>query len=262
MTAAPDFVTLVAPAHWRTIDLVSDLHLKPEEPATAEAFAQYLALTRADAVLILGDLFEVWVGDDGATPGSFEAQCGQSMAACTAELAFMRGNRDFLMGSDFLARHGLRDLADPTVLAFAGRRILLTHGDLLCTADQAYQAYRKQVRAPAWQHEFLARPLAERRAIAAQMRAQSQAHHGAAGFYAPVDDALALEWLRAAGADTLIHGHTHDPADHVLAGDGGSHERARVVLSDWHVAGATRRAEVLRLTPHAMTRIDPSAAAS
>ena len=160
MTTVPPFGMLHAPDHWRTVDFISDLHLKPEEPATFEAWARYMAQTRADAVIILGDLFEAWVGDDAAAPGSFEARCGAVLDACPADLAFMRGNRDFLVGSDFLARHGMRDLADdPTVLVLGAQRIVLSHGDLLCTDDVAYQQFRQQVRSSDWQHVFLARPL-------------------------------------------------------------------------------------------------------
>ena len=251
MTALPDFGVLHAPEHWRTVDFISDLHLKPEEPATFEAWARYMAHPHADAVFILGDLFEAWVGDDAAAPGSFEARCGQVLDGCPAELAFMRGNRDFLVGGDFLARHGVRDLAaDPLVLDLGAQRIVLSHGDLLCTADTAYQQFRLQVRSTDWQRAFLARPLAERQAIARQMREHSEARHAATApaDYAQASDELARRWLLHAGACTLIHGHTHQPADHALGLDGQGHALTRVVLSDWHLDARTRRAEVLRLT--------------
>lgn len=250
MTAAPPFGVLRAPEHWRTVDLISDLHLKPEEPATFEAWAQHMRRTPADAVIILGDLFEVWVGDDGATPGSFEARCGQVLDDCRAELAFMRGNRDFLVGRDFLARHRVRDLADdPTVLEWGTQRIVLSHGDLLCTADTAYQQFRQQVRGAHWQQAFLARPLAERQAIARQMREHSEARHAATApaDYAQTDAALARQWLLQAHASTLIHGHTHQPADHALGIDAEGRALTQVVLSDWHIDAGTRRAQVLRL---------------
>lgn len=260
MMAAPPLTVLQAPADWRVIDFVSDLHLKPEEPATFEAFALYLQATRADAVLILGDLFEAWIGDDGATPDSFEARCGQALAGCGATLAFMRGNRDFLVGPGFLGHHGLRNLADPTVLVFGGQRWLLSHGDLLCTDDVPYQQFRAQVRAPEWQRAFLARPLAERHAIARQMRAQSQAHHADDPAHATIDETLARHWLQAAGATTLIHGHTHQPADHALGTSPEGRPLQRIVLSDWHIQGHQRRAQVLRLTTDGLARIDPLAA--
>lgn len=260
MTAVPTPGELVAPAHWRTVDFISDLHLKPEEPRTFDAWVRYMASTDADAVIILGDLFEAWVGDDAATAGSFEARCGQALDACRADLAFMRGNRDFLVGPGFLANHRMRDLAqDPTVLLFAGRRWLLSHGDLLCTDDLDYQRFRAQVRAPSWQHDFLARPLAERQAIARQLRAQSQARHAGLAVYADADDALARRWLATAAAATLIHGHTHQPADHALGADDRGRPLARIVLSDWHIDADMRRAQVLRLTADGKrVRLDPA----
>lgn len=258
MTSVPAFAELVAPAHWRTVDFISDLHLKPDEPQTFGAWAGYMAATRADAVFILGDLFEVWAGDDAASAGSFEARCGEVLAACHAELAFLRGNRDFLVGTPFLQRHRVRDLIDPTVLAFTGQRFLLSHGDLLCTEDVDYQRFRQQVRSADWQRDFLARPLAERQALARHMRAESQARHAEQAVYAHTDTALARQWLHAADATTLIHGHTHQPADHALGTDGQGRPLAQVVLSDWHIDARTHRAEVLRLQPSGRwTRLDP-----
>lgn len=246
----PSFATVHAPASWRVVDFISDLHLKPEEPQTVQAWARYMRATAADAVVILGDLFEAWIGDDAAMPGSFEARCGSILDSCNAHLAFMRGNRDFLVGSDFLSRHGVLDLAaDPTVLVLAnGQRLLLSHGDLLCVDDTAYQAYRKQVRDPAWQAQALALPLAQRRDIARQMRAQSSALQAEMdpARYADADDALARQWLQQAGAATLIHGHTHKPADHELAPDTRDRRLRRIVLTDWHVDAQAQRAEVLR----------------
>ncbi len=264
MTAVPPFGVLDAPESWRTVDLISDLHLRPEEPATFEAWAHYMAHTRADAVFILGDLFEAWVGDDAAAPGSFEARCGQVLDACPAALAFMRGNRDFLIGSDFLARHGVRDLADdPTVLVLGAQRWVLSHGDLLCTDDVAYQQFRQLVRNAEWQRAFLARPLPERQAIARQMREHSEARHAATApaAWAHTNAALARQWLQAGGAATLIHGHTHQPADHALGADADGRALTQVVLSDWHIDARTHRAQVLRLTADGgWTRLSPEAA--
>ena len=248
--ALPPFATLPARAHWRTVDFISDLHLQAGEPHTFKAWQHYLLHTPADAVFILGDLFEVWVGDDGAPPGSFEAHCGEVLRAAGAamDVFFMRGNRDFLVGADFLARCGVHDLADPTVLHFGGHACLLTHGDLLCTDDVAYQQFRSQVRKPEWQAAFLARPLAERQAMARQMREHSEAHQAAQGVYAHVDTALARRWLAGADATTLIHGHTHQPGDHALGADAAGRALTQVVLSDWHVTATERRLQVLRLT--------------
>jgi UDP-2,3-diacylglucosamine hydrolase len=264
VAGAPSFDLLEAPARWRVVDFISDLHLKPEEPRTFEAWSRYMAHTPADAVVILGDLFEVWVGDDAALGDSFEARCGAVLDGCSADLAFMRGNRDFLVGAAFLSRHRVRDLADPAVFTLAGQRFVLTHGDLLCTRDVAYQAFRRQVRAPAVQQAFLVRSLAERRVLARHMREQSEAGHD--GVMDPArtytDSDLVRAWLQAADAATLIHGHTHLPADHSLGFDTRGRALTQVVLSDWHIAAMTRRAEVLRLGASGeRARIDPAIAA-
>ena len=263
MTAVPRIAALGAPEHWRTVDFISDLHLTADEPLTFEAWERYLRATPADAVVILGDLFEVWVGDDSAVPASFEDRCGRLLRAVSASraLLFMRGNRDFLVGSEFLARSGVHDLADPTVLAFAGTRWLLTHGDLLCTNDVAYQRFRREVRADAWQRAFLARPLAERQALARQMRAQSARHQAEQLRHAEVDAALARRWLAQADATTLIHGHTHRPGDHALGADVLGRALRQVVLSDWHVSAQDRRAQVLRIdAAGAVRRLAPEQA--
>ena len=209
---------------------------------------------------MLGDLFEVWVGDDSALPGSFEAQCGEVLrqASAARDVFFMRGNRDFLVGSDFLSRCSVGDLADPTLLTFDEHTYLLTHGDLLCTDDVAYQQFRQQVRAPEWQSAFLARPLPERQAVARQMRAQSEAQHAAQGVYTQVDADLARRWLAEADATVLIHGHTHRPGDHALGADARGRPLTQVVLSDWHVTATERRLEVLRLSAQGgLQRVSP-----
>lgn len=259
MPHVPSIEPIAAPAHWRTVDFISDLHLSAEAPQTFALWADYLARTQADAVLILGDWFEVWVGDDAArVAGSFEAHCLQALTHCTADLAFMHGNRDFLVGADFLAEHGLRWLPDPCVLHWPEQRLLLSHGDLLCTDDLPYQRFRQQVRQAAWQHDFLARPLTERQALARHMREQSQAQQAASTVWADVDDTLARHWLLRAQANTLIHGHTHRPADHPLGHDTTGQALQRIVLSDWHLDANTRRAQVLRRHPDGqLSRLDP-----
>ncbi len=261
MPTVPQFAALQAPPDWRTVDFISDLHLKPDEPATFDAWAHYLQNTPAQAVFMLGDLFEVWVGDDAAAPGTFEHRCAQVLREASARTALhvMRGNRDFLIGAAFLSTCGVGDLADPTVLSFANRRWVLTHGDLLCIDDLPYQAFRREVRAPAWQRDFLARPLCERQAVARQMRAQSEAQQAAtSGVYACADAELARVWLHAANATTLIHGHTHQPADHTLGRSADGHPLTQVVLSDWHIAPDACRAQVLRLQADGhWTRLTP-----
>lgn len=254
----PGRVTL--PPSITVVDFVSDLHLSPELPRTLAAFEDYLSRTSAGAVFILGDLFEAWVGDD-ASALPFERQCVDMLAAAARRhpLHVMRGNRDFLLGDRFFAETGAVDLPDPVALhapGIAPAPVLLSHGDALCLADTAYQQFRAQVRQPPWQAAFLARPLEERQAIAAQMRAASRAHQQlqAPVTWADADPALAGEWLSEAGARTLIHGHTHRPQSENTEG------RARHVLSDWDCDQAAPRAQVLRWTPAGFARIAPSEA--
>jgi UDP-2,3-diacylglucosamine hydrolase len=237
---------------WQTIDFISDLHLQVAEPATAKAWFDYMASTegsQADAIFILGDWFEVWVGDDDEDP--FAALCAAVMRQRSkrSELFIMHGNRDFLMGVDLAERCGATLLDDPARLDFNGTSYLLTHGDALCTDDTSYMRFRELVRAPEWQAEFLAKPLAERKNIARQIRTQSQAQHGLATSYADVNELLALEWLNTHGCDVMIHGHTHKPASHKL----GSGERH--VLSDWDASATPKRLEVLRLTADGLSRL-------
>ncbi|KAF1047098.1 UDP-2,3-diacylglucosamine diphosphatase [Xylophilus sp.] len=250
--AAPRCAELVAPPHWRAVDFIADLHLQESEPLTVAAWRDYLFRTPADAVFILGDLFEVWIGDDAAVSGSFEDACGQTLREASQRLSlyFIAGNRDFLLGEAFLARAGMAALADPTVLAFAGRRVLLSHGDALCLDDHDYMRFRAQVRSPAWQAQVLARPLAERRLLARGIRSESASRKQAEAAYADADPALTRQWMQQAGATTLVHGHTHRPADHALP-DG----TERRVLSDWDLAALPPRAEALRLDAAGFRRI-------
>lgn len=250
----PQLAELAAPADWRTVDFISDLHLEPGQPATVQALRQYLAATPADAVFLLGDLFEVWVGDDAIDePGSFEGECCALLAHAARQrpLFFMHGNRDFLIGQGFTRHTGIAVLADPTVLQFAGRRWLLSHGDALCLNDVEYQRFRALARNPQWQAQLLARPLAERRAQGRSARSESEARKQAGtAVYADVDGPAAIGWLRAARADALIHGHTHLPADHVLAPG-----LSRHVLTDWDLAATPPRAGALRLTRDGLQRL-------
>lgn len=240
---------LTAPASWRTVDFISDLHLSAEQPETFAVWQDYLARTSSDAVFMLGDVFEVWVGDDlladaQAVGESFEARCAQAMnqAGTRLELFFMHGNRDFLVGQQLMTHCHMRLLDDPTVFEFGNRRWLLSHGDALCLGDMDYLQFRAQVRSPNWQTAFLAKPLAERQVIARALRAQSEARKKTDAVYADVDGPAALDWLSAANASTLLHGHTHRAGQHVLGND-----RQRVVLSDWDLYARPARAEVLRL---------------
>jgi UDP-2,3-diacylglucosamine hydrolase len=262
----PPVAELHAPGSWRTVDFISDLHLQAGEPATFQAWQHYMATTPADAVFILGDLFDVWIGDDvlGKRPAdnafaagsSFEDDCAQVLRDAAGRLAlfFMHGNRDFLLGQGQAAtslpdRCHFTLLDDPCALTFAGQRWLLSHGDALCLDDLPYMNFRRQVRSAAWQHNFLARPLAERQLMAQGMRQQSQQQHAqrekSGTPFIDLDRDATRAWLQVAGAPLLIHGHTHQPALHDL-GDG----LQRIVLSDWDANPAADhpRAEVLRLS--------------
>ena len=248
------FAEVVAPATWRTVDLISDLHLQADEPATFEAWQGYLETTPADALFILGDLFEVWIGDDAAQQPGFEADCVELLRSTAERLPvfFMHGNRDFLVGAAFAAQCGITLLDDPTVLSLHGERWLLSHGDILCLEDTEYLAFREQVRAPEWQSAFLARPLEERRALARSMREQSEARKQTPDtLWADVDTPAARAWLQRSRAKTLVHGHTHRPAQHDL-GDGWQ----RIVLSDWDAAAHPPRAQVLCLSVAGAQRVD------
>ncbi len=253
-TVAPPMAELVAPAGWHTVDFLADLHLEPAQPATLRALQQYLDATPADALFLLGDLFEVWVGDDAIDePGSFEGECCALLASAAQRRAlyFMHGNRDFLVGTGFTRHTDIAVLADPTVLGFAGRRWLLSHGDALCLNDVEYQRFRALARNPAWQAQLLARPLNERRAQGRSARSESEARKQAgSAVYADVDATAAITWLRAARAGALIHGHTHLPADHMLAPG-----LARHVLTDWDLGAHPPRAGALRLTADGLQRV-------
>jgi UDP-2,3-diacylglucosamine hydrolase len=249
-----------APPHWRAIDFVSDLHLAPELPRTAAAFLRYLAGSRADAVCLLGDVFEAWVGDDCRhQPFEHDLVAGLAAASALRPLYFMAGNRDFLVGADLCADAGMTALPDPTCLQAWGQRWLLCHGDAQCLSDTRYQAFRTQVRSDAWQRAFLARPLQDRVEAARAMRRESRMQRATVETLGDLDAAACRVLLRQAGASVLLHGHTHRPAEHDLGAG-----LCRVVLSDWDLDDdVAPRAEVLRL--HAdgqMQRLSPDQACS
>ena len=240
---------ITAPPHWQTVDFISDLHLQASEPQTLAALERYLSQTPAQALFILGDLFEVWVGDDALQSTSgIEVQVARMLhsASTHLDLFIMCGNRDFLMGDRLLAACGARALPDPSVLHWGTTRWLLAHGDAQCLADVPYQAFRTQVRSAAWQENFLSQPLDQRQALARQMRAQSEAQKKqlaqAQTPWIDLDRDACVALLEMQGADHMIHGHTHQPAQHDL-GQG----HVRWVLSDWDLHATPARAEVLRL---------------
>ena len=248
---------------------ISDLHLDDQRPDITALFCRFVEeeAASADALYILGDLFEAWIGDDA--PG----EVGDTVATALAGLhargvpcAFLHGNRDFLLGRAFARRCRLRLLPDPCVIEQGGEPVLLSHGDALCTGDLAYQQFRTQTRDPAWRAGFLAQPVEARQAFAERARAASKAHQDSVG------SALALQpgsiassdppepagakatdlpditdvspdsveaLLRRFGIRRLIHGHTHRPAVHSLEVDG--RPRERIVLGDWYTQGSVLR---------------------
>ena len=229
---------------------VSDLHLDPARPQITALFLQFLReeAVHADALYILGDLFEAWVGDDvEGEPAAAVRAALKAVSAAGVPVYFLRGNRDFLAGARFAADTGATLLPDPAVVVLYGEPTLLMHGDLLCTGDTAYQAFRAQVRAPAWQAQFLAQPLAAREAFAAKARAASKEHQkdvgsgGAMDAITDVDADAVAQTLARYGVRRLIHGHTHRPAMHALDA-GGRHARG-IVLGDWYEQGSVLRVD-------------------
>ena len=224
---------------------ISDLHLQPSQPALLAACLRFLdeQARGCDALYILGDLFEAWIGDDddAAWIGDIAGALRRLHDSGTA-LYFMRGNRDFLVGRDFAERCGMElpggdggQPADSTVIDLYGRPTLLMHGDTLCTADTEYLAFRAQVHNPQWQQMVLAMPLEQRRQLAAQLREQSKMAAGnKAEDIMDVTPAEVARVMAANGTDLLIHGHTHRPARHAVSVDAKPAER--IVLGDWREA--------------------------
>lgn len=229
---------------------ISDLHLDPERPQITELFGRFLREEAhgADALYILGDLFEAWVGDDDPSEtGAFVASALRQVAGAGTPVWFIHGNRDFLLGRDYAARAGMSLLAEPSVVMLYGRPALLSHGDTLCTGDVAYQQFRAQTRDPAWQSQFLAQPLQARLAFARQAREASRAHQssladtGTMETITDVAPAAVAATFALYGVDLLIHGHTHRPAVHALEVDG--RRRQRIVLGDWYEQGSVLRVD-------------------
>jgi UDP-2,3-diacylglucosamine hydrolase len=219
---------------------VSDVHLDAGTEGATEQFLQFLRslASGAEALYILGDLFEVWIGDDDPEPEKSRVVTGlRELTAGGVACFIMHGNRDFLLGEEFCRRTGCRLLPDPIVAEFDGERVLITHGDALCTDDRAYQELRSSVRAPALQRRFLALPVATRAALAVQARAGSRAH--TSRVVPNIMDANAgtvAAAMRAVGVRRMIHGHTHRPAVHEMLLDGAP--ASRIVLGAWYEQGS------------------------
>jgi UDP-2,3-diacylglucosamine hydrolase len=222
---------------------ISDLHLDPARPDITSQALEFLAKEAqgADALYILGDLFEAWVGDDDPEPEKRRVIAAlRRLSDAGLPCFFMHGNRDFLVGEGFAAESGCTLLDDPTIIELHGTRVLLMHGDTLCTDDHEYQAFRAMVRNPAWQQGMLARPLAERLALAKHLRETSAASMaGKSMEIMDVNQGAVEEAMRQHGVYTLLHGHTHRPAVHRFELDG--HEAVRIVLGDWYTQGSALR---------------------
>jgi UDP-2,3-diacylglucosamine hydrolase len=221
---------------------ISDLHLDESRPAVTMLFLDWLRgeAARAEALYILGDLFEAYIGDDDdAALVATVADALREVSDRGVRVHFMHGNRDFLVGETFARRAGLTLLGETSVVDLYGTPTLLLHGDTLCLDDVAYQRIRVQLRDPAWQRQFLAQPLAARRAFAAQARAESARHTGATdAAIMDVTPAAVERALADHGVRRMIHGHTHRPATHRLDRGG-----ERIVLGDWYEQGSVLRVD-------------------
>ena len=214
---------------------ISDLHLEPQKPAVTKAFLAFLQkeAENIDALYILGDLFEAWIGDDYEDDFTAAVKTGlTSVSARGIPLYFMHGNRDFLIGEQFAAQTGCQLLSDPCTIDLYGCPTLLMHGDTLCTEDTAYLEFRSMVRNPAWQQSLLDKSIAERLAIAQNLREVSREKTGEKA--AEIMDVTQAEVERVMAqhqVTRLIHGHTHRPQVHQLEIGGAAAER--IVLGDW-----------------------------
>ena len=222
---------------------ISDLHLEAARPEIGQQFLAFLESegVHADALYILGDLFEYWIGDDDPDP--YYASMKEALSGLTGRgvpVYFMHGNRDFMIGESFAGDTGVRLLADPTTVNLYGRPVLLSHGDSLCTDDVKYQEVRRMTRNPAWQTAMLGKSVEERRVFAEQARTDSMAHGASVDQkISDVNQAAVEALLRRHDVLTLLHGHTHRPAIHEFPLDG--RPATRIVLGDWYEQGSVVR---------------------
>lgn len=205
-------------------------------PRTAQAFLDFLRLhaSRARQLYLLGDLFEYWAGDDDLGSGLNQRviEAIRALNEAGVNVFWIAGNRDFLVGADFALATGATLLPDPSIATLCGRNIVLAHGDAQCTDDLDYMAFRAKVRQQEWQREFLAMPLAQRKAIIEGMRNGSrEAQRSKSYEIMDVNPAAIAALFDASGASTMIHGHTHRPACHEYQAERG--KRLRYVLPDW-----------------------------
>lgn len=257
---SPGLSELQAPASWQRVEFISDLHLSESDPLTFASWQRYIEACTADALFILGDLFEAWIGDDVllAHDGfAFEKKCAQVISSACQQrpVYFLHGNRDFLLGDAFFKATGMQPLADPCVLVLGQERLLLSHGDALCVNDLAYMQLRAMIRTPQWCQSTLAKPLQERVLIAAHIKMDKAQRQEAMAAWMDVDGAAASQSLHERHASTLVHGHTHRPGEHKLPTGG-----RRMVLSDWDGRSSPARAQVLRWQNGLWHRLQPQEA--
>jgi UDP-2,3-diacylglucosamine hydrolase len=233
---------------------IADLHLDSKQPTPLTLCLKFLAshAKQSDALYILGDLFEVWVGDDDDNPTYQKVLAAlHDLTTVGIPVYIMGGNRDFLLGEVFAKKTGCQLIPDPYLIDLYGVSTLLTHGDSLCTLDVEYQAFRQQVRNRQWQKQFLAQPLTQRRIIAQQARTQSQTKSTkTAEIIMDVTSDAVISVLETYGVYHLIHGHTHRPFVHKLKVNG--ENAIRRVVGDW----GDDKAIILKCTPESYQLID------
>ncbi len=222
---------------------ISDLHIDANQPPITTQFLEFLSgeAASAEALYILGDLFESWVGDDAADPAQQAAIEGlRALTRGGVPCFVMHGNRDFLLSEGFCALSGAQLLPDPVKLTLYGQTVLVMHGDALCTDDRSYQALRATVRDPDWQRQFLALEVEQRRTLANAARDGSRAHTASVTYeITDVNAESVASVIRQTGVPILLHGHTHRPAIHRMTID--AMPCARIVLGDWHEHGSVLR---------------------
>lgn len=221
---------------------ISDLHLDNERPEIVHLFLRFLQerATQAEALYILGDFFEAWIGDDAVPEDHPVIAALRAFTATGVPLYVMRGNRDFLLGERFEEMTGARLLPDPTVITLGNEPVLLMHGDSLCIDDTEYQQFRAMVHNPQWQAMFLAKSIEERLQMARQARQESTSRNSqlmeSQESIMDVNQGAVEQTMREHGVQRLIHGHTHRPNVHALTVDG--QPATRIVLGDWYDQGS------------------------
>ena len=250
----PDEVMRLDLSHCNRIAFLSDVHLEASHRSTYQAWSGHLQSLQADALFILGDLFEVWLGDDILQHPSadFERTCLAQIYSVSQRMPvyWMVGNRDFLLGAQACTTGGMTPVTDPCVVTVCEQHWLLSHGDALCLEDKTYQAYRREIRSNEWMDRLKSTSLNERMLLAKELQAQSQLSKSQSTLWADVDHHAATQWLEETQTQVLIHGHTHRPQAHQL-----NHLYRRIVLSDWDAEAFPQRLQsMLWTTEQGFTR--------